>query len=415
MLSSHDLFEILQRKSITVHFQPILSLKNHSVIGYEGLSRGIGLRGGETIPPLILFEAAKRENRLVDLDRLCREAVFEVYKCIQSRDKDSLLFLNLESSLLDTVPPGNGYLLEQVIGRKIDPTNVVIEIIESKVNNVANLVEFVDFYRPRGFLIALDDVGSGYSNFDRIAAIKPDIIKIDRSIVKDLDKDYYKQEVFKSLGNLARKTGAIVLSEGVETEEELMWAMELNADFAQGYFLARPQPYNVGIAESAKGVMSQIKDHFKHLKVRRIESARKRHQAYDNTVKYIVEKLTKSETDMFSGLLQEIINEFSYVEALYILDERGIQCTDTVINGSVNVSRRKIFQSAKRGNDLSLKEYFYVLTDSGLPKYTTDSYISLATGNLCRTIATTFNGFDGRSYVLCVDILEAGDSSGLIV
>lgn len=413
MLNSHDLFGILQRKSVTVHFQPILSLKNHSVIGYEGLSRGIGPRG-ETIPPLMLFGAARRENRLVDMDRLCREAVFEVYKSIQDNE-DSLLFLNLESSLLDTVPPGNGYLLEQVMGRKIDPMNVVIEIIESRVNDMANLIEFVDFYRPKGFLIALDDVGSGYSNFDRIAAIKPDIIKIDRSIVKDLDRDYYKQEVFKSLGNLARKIGALVLTEGVETEEELLWAMELNADFAQGYFLAGPQPYNTGITEKAREVMSQIKDHFKHLKVRRIESARKRHQVYDNTIQYIVEKLTKSEAGRFNGLLQEIINEFPYVEALYTLDGKGVQCTDTIINGNANVSRRKIFQSAKRGDDLSLKEYFYVLIDSGLPKYTTDSYISFATGNLCRTIATTFNGFDNRTYVLCVDILEAGNNSGLTV
>jgi EAL domain-containing protein (putative c-di-GMP-specific phosphodiesterase class I) len=406
--NGRDLFELLQTESLAAHFQPILSLSNHSVVGYEGLARGIGPGGAGLIPPLVLFEAAKREGRLIDLDRLCRNVVLEEYRSIQREKEGSLLFLNFESSLLNTVVPGNGHLFEQIRGKGISPSDVVIEIIESRVNNIANLIKFVDFYRRKGFLIALDDVGTGYSNFDRITAIKPDILKIDRSILKDIEKNYYKQEVFRSLGNLAKKTGALILAEGVETQEEALYVMDLNADLAQGYYFARPQPYYSGIDESAHEVISQVRDRFRRYKIRKIGAARRQHQLYDNVMKYIVERLSDKMPHCFNGLLQEVINEFSYIEALYILDKSGMQCTDTVLSGRV-ASRNKIFQSAQRGDDLSLKEYFYLLVDSGQPKYTTESYISFATGNLCRTIAAAFMSLDNQHYVLCADISEASN------
>jgi EAL domain-containing protein (putative c-di-GMP-specific phosphodiesterase class I) len=404
-----DLFELLRTESLAAHFQPILSFSNHSIVGYEGLVRGIGPGGTGVVPPLVLFEVAKKEGKLIDLDRLCRAVILEEYKRIQREKEGSLLFLNFESSLLNTVVPGNGHLFDQVIRRGISPSNVVIEIIESRVNNIATLIEFVDFYRQKGFLIALDDVGTGYSNFDRITAIKPDILKIDRSILKDIERDYYKQEVFRSLGNLAKKTGSLVLAEGVETQEEALCAMDLNADLAQGYYFARPQPYGTGIDENAQEAISQAKDHFRRYKIRKIGAARRQHQLYDNVIKYIVEKLSNKMSHGFDSLLEEVIDEFSYIEALYILDDSGRQCTDTVLSGRI-ASRNKIFQSAQRGDDLSLKEYFYLLVDSGLPKYTTESYISFATGNLCRTITATFMSPDNQRHVLCVDISEANNS-----
>jgi EAL domain-containing protein (putative c-di-GMP-specific phosphodiesterase class I) len=356
----------------------------------------------------VLFEAARREGMIVDLDRLCRDVVLQEYKSIQREKEDSLLFLNFESSLLNAVVPGNSYLFDQVMQRDINPSNVVIEIIESEVSNTDNLITFVNFYRQKGFLIALDDVGTGYSNFDRITAIKPDILKVDKSILKDLENNYYKQEVFKSLGSLAKKTGELILAEGVETREEVLCAMDLNADLAQGYFFARPQPYNAGIDENAHEVISQVKDHFKNYKIRKIMEVRKQHQLYDDTLKSILGKISDKIPHDFDGLLKEIIDEFLCVDAQYILDNRGIQYTDTVLNEGIT-SRNKIFQSAKKSDDLSLKEYFYFLVDSGLPKYTTESYISFATGNLCRTITTTFRGIDNQLYVLCMDVSKTAE------
>lgn len=344
---------------------------------------------------------------MIQLDRLCRTVILDGYRKIQREKKDALLFLNFESSLLNSVAPGNGHLLEQVTNRDISPSDIVIEIVESHVRRTASLIEFVDFYRSNGFLIALDDVGAGYSNFDRIVAIRPDILKVDRSILKGLEKDYYKQEVFKSLGNLARKTGALILAEGIETEEEALCAMDLNADLAQGYLFARPQLHDPVIDGQARMVVSRLKDAFSRYKIGEIGKAKERHELYDAAVRVILEGLLHRASRDFNEVLSGLIDRSSCVEALYILDDHGIQSTDTVLRGSGAI-RNRIFHGARRGDDLSLKEYFYLPVSLGLPKYTTESYISLATGNLCRTIAVPFTGHDDRLYVLCVDVTEPG-------
>lgn len=94
---------------------------------------------------------------------------------------------------------------------------------------------FLCTYKEYGFLIALDDVGTGHSNLDRISLVKPDILKIDRSIIDNIDQRYHNQEVFKSLVNLSKRIGTMVVTEGVERKEEAILAFELGADMLQGY------------------------------------------------------------------------------------------------------------------------------------------------------------------------------------
>jgi len=401
-----DLFQILGVNSIGVLFQPILNLKSRAVIGYEGLIRGIREGKGGFVPSAQLFETARVENRMIEMDRLCRNEVLDLYTTIPQPENNYLIFINFESSLLDKVGAQNGYFLDQVAQRSINPSNVIIELIESKVTNLNNLIRFVEFYRYHGFLIALDDVGVGYSNFDRIQAIKPDIIKIDRSIVKNMGKDYHKQEVFRSLGNLARKTGTLVLAEGIETEEEAMCAIELDADLGQGYYYARPQPYGKGINETSQRMAFQAQDHYRRRKVKEIKALRGRYRLYEELTHHILERIKVEEPHQFNATLEEMIDCTHYLEALYILDYHGIQLTETVLSKNTKVKRNRIFQCARRGDDLSLKKYFYLLVDIELDKYITESYISLATGNLCRTITTLFKGKDNKTYVLCMDISE---------
>jgi EAL domain-containing protein (putative c-di-GMP-specific phosphodiesterase class I) len=401
-----EFYQILGVNSIEVHLQPILNLKTRAVIGFEGLIRGIREGEGGLVPPSKLFETARAENRIVEMDRLCRNEVLDLYTTIPQPENNYLIFINFESSLLDEVGTQKGYFLDQVAQRKINPADIVIEIIESKVANWNNLIRFVEFYRYHGFLIALDDVGAGYSNFDRMPAIKPDIIKIDRSIVKNMEKDYHKQEIFRSLGNLARKTGTLVLAEGIETEEEAMCAIELDADLGQGYYFARPQPFGKGINETPQRMAFQAQDRYRRHKVKEIKALRGRYHLYEELIRHFLERVSVEEPHRFDALLKEMIDCTHYLEALYILDHQGIQFTETVLSKNTQVKPNRIFQCARKGDDLSLKKYFYLLVDIELDKYITESYISLATGNLCRTITTLFKGKDNKIYVLCMDIAE---------
>lgn len=401
-----DLLQVLGVKGLAAHFQPILNLRSRAVIGYEGLIRGIRKGGKGLVPPTSLFATARVENRMVELDRLCRDEILDCYRSIPQPENNYLIFINVDSALCDEVGAQYGTFLDQVARRNLNPSNVVIEIIESKVTNLNNLIRFVEFYRYRGFLMALDNVGLGYSNFDRIAAIKPDIIKIDRSIVKNIEKDYYKQEIFRSLGNLARKIGTLVLAEGIETEEEARCAVELDADLAQGYYFARPEPFREGIDEIPQRMVSRTQDRYRRHRVKEIKALRGRYHLYEELIRHLLERIEDRDPDDYDTFLKEMIDCSHYFEALYILDYQGIQLTETVLSKNTKVKPNRIFRCARKGDDLSLKKYFYLLVDVELDKYVTESYISLATGNLCRTISTLFKGKDTKNYVLCMDISE---------
>lgn len=91
------------------------------------------------------------------------------------------------------------------------------------------------------------------------------------------------------------------------------------------------------------------------------------------------------------------------IEAGYLLDKDGLQVTATHLGPGTAVSRSRLFAPAPKGTDHSSKEYFFSLLDAGLERYTTESYLSLATGKLCRTVAIAFQHHLGQKLVLCID------------
>ena len=224
MTVNQEITEIIHNETIHMHFQPINSISRQVIAGVEALCRG----GANDIQPNHLFAAAEAFGMTLQLDRLCRRKALEAYAGLPQRN-ELALFLNFDASVVDQGVEGSGNLLDCVQTLGLDPGHIVIEIIESKVKDLQSLQSFADTYRSHGFLIALDDVGSGYSNVNRIAQIKPDIIKVDQYIIRDIDRLYYKQEILKSLVGLSQKLGTIVVAEGIERKEEAVVSLNMGA------------------------------------------------------------------------------------------------------------------------------------------------------------------------------------------
>ncbi len=402
-----DISRIIRDESIIVNFQPIISIQKKATIGFEGLIRGL-MEDGTVVPPLQLFSAAESAGRLLDLDRLCRKKIFAAFKkSFYASPTRQILFFNFETSLLDELKTISGYTMDICSHYKVNPQQVVIEIKESAVRNIKALKTFVEKYRDYGFHIAIDDVGAGHSNFARIPLVKPDIIKIDKSIIRDINKDYYKQESFRSIVNLSRKIGALVLAEGVETEAETLFCLEFGADLLQGYYFSEP-----GIAAELEGpamteITRRMANTFSVRMTEKIRSIKKQHDCYKEIISIIIKQLSSCrKQDEFDNKLKTIIDTFVYVDALYVLDEHGIQVTDTYLNYDIRHEWGLLFAPAKKGDDHSLKEYYFLPSNLDFEKYTTKSHVSLATGNICRTISTMFKVMRSRKYVLCVDFKE---------
>ncbi len=239
LVEDKEFFEIVNNKSLTSYFQPILNASDKSIYGYEALIRGIK-ENGELMFPDVFFEKTTRNDMTFKVDRLCRETAL---KTAAQNKINTRLFINFiptsiydpEFCLKSTVQWANE------LG--FDPKNIVFEVVETEtVNDKEHLKKILTFYRDKGFQIALDDVGEGYSNLNTLISLRPNIIKVDRYIIQNIDQDELKQSVYSSLYSLAQENGIEVLAEGVETLAELETVEKIGVDYLQGYYFGRPNP-----------------------------------------------------------------------------------------------------------------------------------------------------------------------------
>lgn len=406
-LSSSTLKEIISEERIIVEFQSILSAHNHSIIGLEGLIRG-QTREDSLIRPIFLFDAAREYGLCLELDRLCREKVFSAFESIHCFQENRLLFLNLETSFLSSEVVGSGYLLNQVAKHKIPPANIVVEIVESKTVDTGALIRFVNSCRECGFNIALDDMGAGHSNFDRISLLRPNIIKIDRSIIKGIGTNYFKQEIFKSLTNLSKRIGALTLAEGTETQKESLLCIEYGADLLQGFFFSLPRDIRCLDPTKEEQKLEYLLLAFRMKRIDIVKARQVQNKQYQKTIRDIIRKIQGKCLEEIEALLRETVDISDSIDALYVVNDEGIQITDTIMKESRRQHLNSVFRAARKYENLSHNDYVYHLINTDLKKYKTDRYISFATGNLCMTLSNLFKGENGRLYILCADFL-AGD------
>ncbi len=135
--------DILTQETVDIHFQPVVSLKKKCVIGVEALARPREVGTGKPVTPLELFAWADRSGRTLDLDRLCRRKALHAFSPMADTPQAPLLFLNFESSVLDQGVLGSGMISKAVQDAGLEPSDVVIEINESKVLDLEALQTFV--------------------------------------------------------------------------------------------------------------------------------------------------------------------------------------------------------------------------------------------------------------------------------
>lgn len=405
VVSIHD---IVRSNALVAHFQPILSARRKSLVGFEALARGTRA-GADLLPPTLLFDMADAAGISEELDLLCRKHAVSTFAHAQHGAGDVILFLNLRLPAVQAPAALARELSDMIAPFGLSPDRVGLEILESEIEDTGRVRSLIEALRAAGFLIVLDDVGSGHSNLDRIPLIKPDLIKVDRTLVSHIDGDYHKRSAFKSLLDLGRKIGALVVAEGVETDGEAMIALELGADLLQGFLVGRPRD----VAGTSGGAMSEsmacidgVARRFRAHMVDAINDRKLQHRRLSVVIDEILGDLRHARADRFDDVLGGIIGQQPDVECVYVLDHAGIQVTETVWNPLVaRRSNAALFHAAPKGADHSLKEYYYILLEVELQKYTTEPYVSLASGSVCRTISTYFRDtHDHSMYILCIDV-----------
>ena len=224
-------------ESMWMAFQPIVDMKNRRIYGYEALMR----TREATLPhPGAVLGAAERLDRLVDLGRRVRGLAAAAF---DRAPHDALLFVNLHTrDLLDLDLYSAGAPLSRIA------TRVVLEITErSTIDDIMDVQARVSELRRNGFRIAIDDLGAGYAGLSSFAALKPEVVKLDMSLVRNVHQSAIRQRLIGSMASLCREMGMQVVAEGVEVVEELDTVSGCGCGLLQGYFLAKPGPPFPGV------------------------------------------------------------------------------------------------------------------------------------------------------------------------
>lgn len=233
-----ELNKILAERDIQTYFQPIISLRDGSVLGYEALSRGPV--NSVLRMPTALFAAAETYGRLWELENLCRTRALETVMCLQAGIK---LFLNVNPATIYDTKFQQGFTADYLKPFGLSPGNLHFEITErSIIKDFDGFKNTIEYYKRQDYKIAIDDAGAGYSGLNLITDVRPHYIKLDIQLIRDIDQDGYKRAMVKSLYEFSRLTEISLIAEGIEREEELDTLIDIGVHYGQGYFIQRPQP-----------------------------------------------------------------------------------------------------------------------------------------------------------------------------
>ncbi|ADO70818.1 EAL domain-containing protein [Stigmatella aurantiaca] len=233
------LVDMLAEQRVTSHFQPIVHANDtRRIFAHEALMRGVE-QDGSFVPPSKMMETARGADMLFQLDLAARAAA--IREAVR-HGLDGALFINFTPTAI--YDPA--YCLRSTVSvikdAGLEPRKVVFEVIESDhAQDTRHLRAIIDFYRKAGFLVALDDLGAGHSSLNLIHQLRPDIMKLDMELIRNIHEDEYKASITQKLLEIAQKLNILTVAEGIETLEELRWVRAHGVDYLQGYLIARPQ------------------------------------------------------------------------------------------------------------------------------------------------------------------------------
>jgi EAL domain-containing protein (putative c-di-GMP-specific phosphodiesterase class I) len=238
---SSELMPVLNEERIESWFQPVFRAGTLDLWGYECLMRGRAL-DGSLIPAPTLLDWARQEHLTFMLDRVVRERHLRAIGRVNVPDHCQFLI-----NFLPTAIYRPDFCLATTVRAAresgIAPERIIFEVVESEqITDHDHLRRILAHYREKGFRVALDDVGSGYSGLSLLGDLAPDMIKIDRELVRKSVESAAHRGICASLVGLGRDNGQLVLAEGVETEAEWAVVEELGVDLLQGYLFGRPAP-----------------------------------------------------------------------------------------------------------------------------------------------------------------------------
>jgi EAL domain-containing protein (putative c-di-GMP-specific phosphodiesterase class I)/DNA-binding LacI/PurR family transcriptional regulator len=279
--------KILNENLLDYHFQPIVNVNNGSIYGYEALMRA---RTVPYVSPLSIIKFATMQERLSDVERATFLNVLRIVREKRAVLGNVKIFINSIPGVRisnDDLPVLKDYL-------ENNSTEIVIELTEEAELSDSDLTRLQHFYDEYNIGFAVDDYGTGYSNVSNLLRYMPDYVKIDRSLVSEIQNQPKKQHFVREIIDFCHDNNILALAEGVETAEELRNVIHLGADLIQGFYTAKPS------AEILSQIDERIRNEIKLYYQERIDGNNKKVYSAGKTNRI---SLTKLERDGYTDIV----------------------------------------------------------------------------------------------------------------
>lgn len=338
---------------LTSAFQPVISITHARVVGYEALLRGVDAEGNELLPRQLLGSALTDED-LGHLDRLA--SAVHLANFARRGPADCWLFVNIHAGVLGR-EAGDHPAPDLADQLGLPPSRLVLEILEDDIRDEAGFDAVVTSLRDRGYTIAIDDFGRGYSNVDRILRATPEIVKLDLSIAESCRTSPAMRHACTHLTGMLHDLGALVLAEGIESHDDGVGMAGADVDLLQGYWFGRPNAVLPTTASpvDTSGLLAGVEEGRAHEAMRRDEAT----TPHQRRLEVAAAALRRGGTPEQAAAI--FLDGSPGAERFFLLDANGrgvgaVHSPDRRAD-SVTVDRLLPLQS-RQGNDLSRRRYF---------------------------------------------------------
>lgn len=379
------------------HFQPIVSVANGKIIGYEALARQLDSKNRIISAGALFSDPGLDAKQRTELDRQVR---WQALQKFAELDSNTYLAINISAAWINNIRQLNALpTLKMLEELNIDRQRIIVEITEDHAD-LPKLKEIVKRYRKQGLRVALDDFGAGASQLHRVMAIHPDIIKIDMRLFKQATKGGIASEVVNLLTRLGKRTGCQIICEGVETDEEFLFGLNCGAQFMQGYLFSP--------AEAEFKPPHIYEQHITSLRNKFLKNtvAKLQHKVSAiNTTKQLIYRLAQVLQGDFN--LNELASwnfTQSHVIRFYMCDNQGYQ-----LSPDFNFSGDSWFTDPRKiGFNWSWRPYFFQLlaletTGDRDRIVTSERYRDFGSELLCKTLSLRLDA----DRILLVDIIAS--------
>ena len=224
----------LDNYKIVSYFQPIINNKTKEIEKYESLVRLID-ENENVISPFHFLEISKKGNYYNKITHRVLENSFKILEAIKAELSVNISFSDLEKEQTRLE------IFSLLKNHKENAHRVIFELLEDEnVKDFDVIKRFIKEIKNKGVQIAIDDFGAGYSNFERILEFEPDIIKIDGSLIKNIQTDVFSRDLVETIVAFAKKQNIKTVGEFVENEAIFNILNEIGVDYSQGYYFGKP-------------------------------------------------------------------------------------------------------------------------------------------------------------------------------